>query len=1224
MRKIYFGILFAALWTFAMPSRAEAVIDEDGYMLITTAEELFQFGQSVRGGNVTQKAKIMNDIDYTTYNTSLASEDFPYAGEFDGQGHTIKVNFTFNYADAGMFDYTDPGCHIHDLHVTGNVVAMSDWTGVLIGDDRGAVVENMLITVDLVSYDDDNTMVGFVSGYLKSTVHYKNIVTAGSIYADVAYACAGVCGDINGTCYLENCLSMVETNNVNQDQCNPIYARIKGGKTLACTNVFYNTTRSYDLGLGITAATKEEVLSGKFCAMLDGGTLESMWRQNIGEDAYPNMDATHGYVVSIGGNTCANVFENDLQNCCQNIVTKVQEYTAATKANATLLQNYNDVAARLNGCTAIEEVKAVTPAMKEALEAIYYNIEGYARLLVKKAEVLPELEGRTSEYAIMLKDYLTEDMDPSDDFPYGSLSYIETNLSLNNEEIDAQIAYMDNMLAKAKRGELEPGGDATPLLENADFSNGVNGWQGDPLVAAWGLTPNVVESYNTNAQAYQVVDGLRNGVYELTMGGLCRPGALDESPFYFAYLYANDQQVPLMGLREDPLPEAAAQNYENCLIDAPGNYPSDYLLEGAYYPSSGNGVSCAIKGGRYKNRILANVTDGKLEVGVRALGTGMTYDWAIFGGTNLRYIGELSQADDALNEVLAGQVARAKTILSYTVDPNVDFQHFPSYSKNLRDQLQTLVDGVEGATTPEAKYELIGKFSALYPQILESQKAYIDFTDIVYEYIDCLSMLIDPAPEVKQSVEDTYDAWVNGAFASKEELLAKQAEVRATIDRLLGKDKMPAAADILDVVFNADGSATDISASQNAVIAMGELSVVASPLLNQNVACFAHNHEWQRKSQNYYKVVLTQNMKDKLGKCVTMETLVRPYYVGERRSGEVNTLSMQEGSGLGLLCNSKGYWMFEPYIQGEGFTGAKSEHMVTPGEWVHLLGVYDGKNIKMYVNGELCAVKKNYTAGIRWPDGNPYFVIGGDYDDEYAASIESCFQGDIATARIYSEALSDTQVKLLYEDICSKMTNLPEHSEEEAPSKGEALITSASQLSSNASDYEEGQHIEYLIDGDPATFWHTDWHGVCQDDFHYLQVALNEQFTGVIKLEMTRRNTNGNNHPTKMLVSGSKDGVEFTDITTLELPFAGVGTEVSATFYAEGMNYLRFTPTDCCTGFNKFWHCAEFQLYGDNTNAISNINAQTISKGIYNLSGQRMKKAQKGLNIINGKKVLVK
>ena len=51
------------------------------------------------------------------------------------------------------------------------------------------------------------------------------------------------------------------------------------------------------------------------------------------------------------------------------------------------------------------------------------------------------------------------------------------------------------------------------------------------------------------------------------------------------------------------------------------------------------------------------------------------------------------------------------------------------------------------------------------------------------------------------------------------------------------------------------------------------------------------------------------------------------------------------------------------------------------------------------------------------------------------------------------------------------------------------LITNANQLSSNASDWQEGQHIEYLIDNDANTFWHSDWHNQVTDP-HYIQVDI--------------------------------------------------------------------------------------------------------------------------------------
>ncbi|MEE1221962.1 MAG: hypothetical protein UHL07_00285 [Bacteroidaceae bacterium] len=44
----------------------------------------------------------------------------------------------------------------------------------------------------------------------------------------------------------------------------------------------------------------------------------------------------------------------------------------------------------------------------------------------------------------------------------------------------------------------------------------------------------------------------------------------------------------------------------------------------------------------------------------------------------------------------------------------------------------------------------------------------------------------------------------------------------------------------------------------------------------------------------------------------------------------------------------------------------------------------------------------------------------------------------------------------------------------------------------------------------------------------------------------------------------------------------------------------------------------------DTTTGISSVNAQTKQSGIYNIAGQRLSKLQKGLNIVNGKKIIVK
>ncbi len=149
---------------------------------------------------------------------------------------------------------------------------------------------------------------------------------------------------------------------------------------------------------------------------------------------------------------------------------------------------------------------------------------------------------------------------------------------------------------------------------------------------------------------------------------------------------------------------------------------------------------------------------------------------------------------------------------------------------------------------------------------------------------------------------------------------------------------------------------------------------------------------------------------------------------------------------------------------------------------------------------------------------------------------------------------------------------------------GLPLISEAWQLSSNASDRDEGRHLEYLIDGNANTFWHTDWHNQVSDRYHYLQVELKEAFEGHMVIYMLRRNT-PNDHPTQMLVEASNDAKKWTSVTTVDFPFEGPVTPTYSDVFSltSKYKYIRVAATDC-TGFENygyrvFWHAAEFQLY---------------------------------------------
>lgn len=141
------------------------------------------------------------------------------------------------------------------------------------------------------------------------------------------------------------------------------------------------------------------------------------------------------------------------------------------------------------------------------------------------------------------------------------------------------------------------------------------------------------------------------------------------------------------------------------------------------------------------------------------------------------------------------------------------------------------------------------------------------------------------------------------------------------------------------------------------------------------------------------------------------------------------------------------------------------------------------------------------------------------------------------------------------------------------------LITNIGQLSSPFTDATEGTDIGALIDNDPQTYWHSDWHSTPRADAHWVDVALNEPELGIFCLYMHRRNSS-NDHPIEVLISSSNDGYTWQDVATLSLPYQGFSGVTSAPFkITEPVSHIRITPTDCYSVFSTIWHAAELQLY---------------------------------------------
>lgn len=152
---------------------------------------------------------------------------------------------------------------------------------------------------------------------------------------------------------------------------------------------------------------------------------------------------------------------------------------------------------------------------------------------------------------------------------------------------------------------------------------------------------------------------------------------------------------------------------------------------------------------------------------------------------------------------------------------------------------------------------------------------------------------------------------------------------------------------------------------------------------------------------------------------------------------------------------------------------------------------------------------------------------------------------------------------------------------------GDNLITEESQLSSDYSDPDEGKSLGALIDENPATYWHTNWHSVPAEGTHpTLKIELAEPISGDIQLTFQRRDSK-RDHSTGMQILTSTDGENYTEAATVELPFTATGEVVRGIFnLAEPAKYLAVYSNGAVQGngttpeeaSRNYWHAAELQL----------------------------------------------
>ena len=233
----------------------------------------------------------------------------------------------------------------------------------------------------------------------------------------------------------------------------------------------------------------------------------------------------------------------------------------------------------------------------------------------------------------------------------------------------------------------------------------------------------------------------------------------------------------------------------------------------------------------------------------------------------------------------------------------------------------------------------------------------------------------------------------SGQTVSQEETKAEQTVLQENVG-----ERVSERADIFNVDFS-DG-AKDLSPLQNELgKTVGNPKIEMSEELHKNIVKFDGN--------SAYLYPFNQEKYGKINQNVTMECMVK---FDSIPSGEHDIFSNQQSGGIGLGLNN-GKLTFFAHVGG---AYRQPEATVKAGQWYHIVGVVDGKDVKLYVNGELASENTEaQTGGISYPSSEQAWnmVLGGD--SSISGSAESMIHGDLSFARLYSTALNEEEISEL-------------------------------------------------------------------------------------------------------------------------------------------------------------------------------------------------------------------
>ena len=232
------------------------------------------FCDRVNNGETYLNAKMTTDVDLGE-KIAIVGYSSHYSGTFDGQGHTLTVNWNSKDHSSIAPFYSMDNVTIKNLHVKGQITSRGNVSGLILRVHETATVSGCTIDMTLKNTEE---MAGLIYEIYGAQVTITDCLVKGDLYSS-SNNIGGFVYSQGGTCNMTNCL-YAGTN----------YATIRKSYTFCdganLENCYYLNPCGRPQGLKIT---DEQLKNGYVAHRLQSTRSEQFWGQELGKDNEPML-----------------------------------------------------------------------------------------------------------------------------------------------------------------------------------------------------------------------------------------------------------------------------------------------------------------------------------------------------------------------------------------------------------------------------------------------------------------------------------------------------------------------------------------------------------------------------------------------------------------------------------------------------------------------------------------------------------------------------------------------------------------------------------------------------------------------------------------------------------------------------------------------------------------------------------------------------------------------